>query len=270
MATVTAIVAVAATAVTVTIERSARPVGTRSRAVAWLAGVLLLGLTACGSSGGGVAASNSERVPASTEVVAVTAPVVVPATPASVAAPAIPETAPAAPAPPAIDGAAALGGALDLMAFGYHFSTTVAVDGNPVVTAEGDHLTDGTRLTLTGPAGALSYVITPGGSWVLPENGEWATLADAPTSADPLAALRAPASVVVDTYDGTTAALTVTVPAVALGIAGDPATMANVQVRLDGSTLTQVSYSTAVDGHPAAVSAAIGPVVDATPVVPPV
>lgn len=140
--------------------------------------------------------------------------VVVPATQPVAVAPAPAETVTPL---PAIDGAAALNGALDVMAFGYHFSTTVAVDGSVVVTAEGDHLTDGTRLTLAGPAGALSYVITSTGSWVLPENGEWASLTDAPTSADPLAALRTPTSVVVDSYDGAVAAMTVHVPAIAAG-----------------------------------------------------
>ncbi len=231
---------------------------------------LAIGVAGCGSADGEVAASKSVRIPE--PVADSTAPAVVVAAELPVAVTPVPAPAPAETAAPVqtIDGAAALTGALDVMAFGYHFSTTVTVDGAVVVTAEGDHLADGTRLTLTGPAGALSYVITTTGSWVLPENGEWAELADAPTSADPLAALRTPTSVVVDSYDGTVAAMTVNVPAVALGISGDPATMAAVQVRLDGPTLTQVSYSSAVDGRPAVVTGSIGQVVDPSPVVAPV
>lgn len=229
---------------------------------------IVIGAIGCGSPGSEVAVSKSVQHTDLQPVVENTAPVVVvPETPPPIEAAAPIETAVPL---PAIDGAAALNGALDVIAFGYHFSTTVTVDGAVVVTAEGDHLTDGTRLTLTGPAGALAYVITETGSWVLPENGEWAALADAPTSADPLAALRTPASVVVDAYDGAVTAMTVNVAAVALGIPGDAATLAAVQVRLDGPTLTQVSYSTAVDGHPAVVSGSIGQVVDPSPVVPPV
>ncbi len=231
-----------------------------------LALLAAVGLFACGG-GGGVTAGDGEKAPATTTIATPAVPGTAGAAPSTVAAATVPATA--APAP-ALDGAALLLGALDAIAGGYHFSTTVTVDGAAVVTAEGDHLIDGTRLTLVGPAGALAYVITPNGSWVQPDSGEWESLATAPTSADPLSALRSPASVTVVAADAASTTLSVTVPGVTLGIPGDPAAMAVVEATIVTAALSQVSYSTSVDGHPAEVSATIGPIVDPSPVVAPV
>ncbi len=57
-------------------------------------------------------------------------------------------------------------------------------------------------------------------------------------------------------------------PAVDLGIAGEGT--ADVQLLLNGPVLSEVSYTTAVNGAPAEVRSQLSGVVDATPVVAPI
>ena len=170
----------------------------------------------------------------------------------------------------AVDGATALQAALDALGAGYHFTTTVTVDGAVAVTADGDHVGDGSRLTVTGSGAMVAYVITPAGTWVQPEDGDWQVLETAPANADPVAALRSPMAVSVDAGDPTTTQLTATVPAVALGIPGSADATAVVQLTLTGDALTRMTYTSSVDGRTAVVEAVLGPIVDATPVVSPV
>ena len=239
---------------------------------------LVVALAACGKGGSDVEASTGDRL-----VVGVQAPPAEATTPlpalaiaepvttvaAAAPAPTAPSAVAAAPAP-AVDGLAVLQHALDGLAGGYHFTTTVSVDGVPSAVADGDRLVDGTRLTLTVGGGTVNYVVTDAGSWVLPEGGEWQAVSVAPASTDPLGALHTPASIAVNGADGITTSLTATVPAVALGVPGDATTMAAVQVLLDATGLKTVTYSTTVNGRPAVVGSSIGPIVDPTPVTPPI
>jgi len=226
------------------------------------AGLLVAALAVVGCSPAG---STSESSVPSTTVT--TAPIVAVAT----LPPDVPTTT-AAPVPttPFVDGAALLGQALDAIVPGYHFTTTVTVDGVVTLTADGDRVADGTRLSLTGQGAVVAYVITPDGTWVQPDGGTWEALDSGPANTDPIAALKSPTTVQVDGVDATVTRLTTTVPATALGIPGDPATVATVQVAIDGTTLHDITYSATVDGRAATVQAVIGPVVDPTPVTPPV
>ncbi len=168
----------------------------------------------------------------------------------------------------AVDGGALLQQALDALAAGYHFTTTVTVDGVVRLVADGDRVADGTRLNLTGDGGTISYVITPAGSWVLPEDGEWEAVEASPATVDPIAALQSPSAITVDALEGTVTRMTATVPGAALGIAGGAE--AAVQLLLDGSMLRDITYLTSVDSRPASVQAVISPLTDATPVIAPV
>ena len=202
-----------------------------------------------------------------------TAPTAVTVEPTSTVATTVAPTPTPAPPPstppvPAVDGGALLQQALDALAAGYHFTTTVTVDGVVRLVADGDRVADGTRLNLTGDGGTISYVITPAGSWVLPEDGEWEAVEAPPATVDPIAALRSPSAITVDAVEGTVTRLTATVPGAALGIAGEAE--AAVQLLLDGSMLRDITYLTSVDARPASVQAAIGPLTDATPVIAPV
>ncbi len=166
-----------------------------------------------------------------------------------------------------VDGVALLQSSVDALAAGYHFTTTITVDGALALSADGDKVGDGTRLVIDSNGAQVSYVILPAGTWVLPVDGDWEQLEAAP-STDPITALRTPQGVTVDANDGTTVQLTATVPSVSLGIPGDASV--TVQVTVVGGAISAITYNADVDGKPGVVQAAIGPIVDGTPVTPPV
>ncbi|HZX56528.1 MAG TPA: hypothetical protein VFE86_17700 [Ilumatobacteraceae bacterium] len=171
--------------------------------------------------------------------------------------------------PAAVDGAALLQQAIAATGNGYHFNQTNTVDGAVALTIDGDRLPTGARLAVSNPSGLVFYVITPDGTWLMPDNGEWELDDSDPPTIDPIAALGAPSSVAVTSNDGTTVQLAVTVPAASLGVAdaGD----APLQVSVVGGGLTGINYSTTTaDGKSASANVVIGPAVDASPVVPPI
>ena len=103
----------------------------------------------------------------------------------------------------------------------------------------------------------------------MPENGEWEADDSPPPAVDPITALSAPTSVAVASNDGTTVQLVVTVPLASLGIPGEGE--APLQVSVVSGALTNIAYNTTLeDGRAAVVNAAIGPVVDPSPVVAPI
>jgi len=226
----------------------------------WGAGLCLaaaIAVTACTS--GSSASTTPVTAPASPTTVAATAP---PTTaPATAAAP----PAPAAPAAP--DATATLQAALAALTGTYHFVSTVTLDGAVALVADGDRVGDGSRLTLTSKDGTASYLITPTGSWVMPEGGEWQQVDADPASADPIGALHTPTSVKGAATDGATAHLDVTVPPAALGVPGDAPV--DLDVGVTSAVLSSVSYGTTVGGKPATVTSTFGPAQDASPVVPP-
>jgi hypothetical protein len=167
-----------------------------------------------------------------------------------------------------VDAPAVLAQAVAALANGYHFTTRVFVNGEETLVADGDRIAASSRLTLFSKGGSVAYVITPEGSWALPENGEWSALDTPPATADPIIALQTPTAVTLVSSDGVTTALTVTVGAAALGVAAEG--VADVQVTVSGGQLQQVRYSAALtDGTVAEVSAAISPLVDTSPIVAP-
>ena len=191
-----------------------------------------------------------------------------PAAPTTAPAPTVAPTtvAPANTVP--IDAAAMLQASLDSLAAGYHFRTSVAVGGAEVLVAEGDTVGDGTRLTIWSNGTSVAYVITPAGSWVFPEGGEWEALDTAPATTDPLLALRTPSAVTGSSADGVAATLVATVAANALGVPSDGT--ADVQVSVNGATLSEIAYDAVVEGQTASVRSTFGAVVDPTPVVAPI
>jgi hypothetical protein len=168
-----------------------------------------------------------------------------------------------------VDGATLLQQALTATGAGYHFNQTATVDGAVALTVDGDRLPDGARLAVSSDAGLVFYVITPAGTWLMPQNGEWEADDSPPPAVDPIAALSAPTSVAVAGNDGTTVQLTVTVPFASLGLAGDGD--ASLQVAVVSGALSTIAYSTTTaDGKVAATNTIIGAVVDPSPVVPPI
>ncbi|MGZ4806983.1 MAG: hypothetical protein ACXV5U_11410, partial [Ilumatobacteraceae bacterium] len=126
------------------------------------------------------------------------------------------------------------------------------------------------RVAVTSPtAGLVNYVITPAGTWLMPENGDWQADDSGAPAVDPIAALGAPTSVSVASNDGTTVQLVVSVPLSALGLPGDGD--APLQVAIVSGALSTITYSTTTsDGKPASTTTVIGPPVDTSPVVPPI
>ena len=155
------------------------------------------------------------------------------------------------------------------MALGYHFTTTLSIDGATVLTADGDRVGAGTRLTVVKDGVAVQYVITPAGTWIKPDAAEWQRLETPSAPYDPIAALEAPTSVAATAVDGTATQLDVVVPAASLGLAADAPAL-TLTVRVDNGTITSVGYATIVNSHPAVMQATIGAVVDGSAVVAPI
>ena len=235
----------------------------RRRLVAATAALLAVATAGCSSDGGDGQAVTTIGAAAVQQVVTTVAgtTTTTPA-PATTVAPAV-----AAVTVP-IDAAALLQQSIAAIAGGYHFRTGVTIDSAEVLVAEGDRVGDGTRLTIWANGTSVAYAITPAGSWVFPEGGEWEALDTPPATTDPLGALTAPLAVTGTSPDGVAASIVATVAASALGVPG--AGNADLQVQLAGTTLSEVSYLTTVDGRPASVRSILGPVVDTTPVAAPI
>ncbi|MCU1392094.1 MAG: hypothetical protein JWM34_522 [Ilumatobacteraceae bacterium] len=260
---------------------------TSVRPARWLSGATALVVITVGagcSSGTSISEPSSTTSPV---VAATAAPVVTTLAPApsvdatattAPAAPAVPATTPvdpaattapvAAPAAPSTDGAALLSAAVAAMSPGYHFDTTLTVNGAVALTADGDKVGDGTRVGVTQGEESVQYVITPAGSWVQPQGGDWQQLDSGTGTIDPVAALAAPSSVQVTGTDGTATLVSAAVPATQLGLVDGPAV--TLSARIDNGAITSVGYSTTVDDEPATMVASIGPVVNGSPVVAPV
>jgi hypothetical protein len=169
----------------------------------------------------------------------------------------------------AVDGATLLQQAVAASAAGYHFNQTATVDGAVAVTIDGDRLPSGARLAVSNSAGLVYYVITPDGTWLMPQNGEWEVDDSPAPDIDPIGALNTPASVTVASSDGTTVQLAVTVPMASLGIAGDGD--AALQVSIVSGVLSSITYNTTTsDGKPADTTTLFAPPADTSPVVAPI
>lgn len=170
-------------------------------------------------------------------------------------------------APTAAD-AEALGKALEQLGTSYHFRTTAEVNGVRVLSAEGDRVGAGARITLTSDAGLVTYVITEAGSWAKPENGDWAKLDIPPASADPIRALARPSAVakVPNPVEGVEYAAVVSRSD--LGVAGSGT--ATLVVTLVDGRIAKVTYTTTEAGQVARVSSMLGAVKDPGVVVAPI
>jgi len=157
---------------------------------------------------------------------------------------------------------------MDATTAGYHYHAIATIAGAVAVEVDGDRVGDGTRLGVVRDGVAVQYVITPDGTWVQPEGGDWDQLDTPPATSDPILALRTPSSVSVDSADGNTVHLTVSVPASSLGLTGDA--IVPLGVVITGGTLSEVVYTTTIDGQPASIDTVVGPALDPSPVVAPI
>ncbi len=230
--------------------------------------MLVFGLvTACGRDD--AASTTTPPIDSTTLAPATTAPPVAsPAATAVVETPTTPAVlATAAPSAPLVapDGPTLLQQAFDLAVPGYHFVTTATVNGVPALTAEGDHIGGGTRLTVVSQNATSGYVILPEGTWVL-DGGVWKETEDPPPVTDPITALRAPSTVAVAAFTATGATLIASYPPAALALEGD--TPVDITFEIEGTTLRSITYL-APSAVPASVRADISALVDTSPVVAP-
>ncbi|MGB8860991.1 MAG: hypothetical protein WCC60_17155 [Ilumatobacteraceae bacterium] len=226
----------------------------RRRACGVVLAGFLLGAVGCSSTDG--------SPPATTLVsIATTSSTAVAATTASTTPSTVPTIA-------VVDPNAALQQGLAALAAGYHFSSSVSVNGTQSLLAEGDRIGDASRLLLTGDGGTVQYIIIPDGSYAQPEGGEWSLLDVPPATSDPIVALQSPVSAItLPTADGSVA-VRATVTAVSLGITADG--NVDVDVLLVNGTIAQITYATAVEGGTAQVVTTISPVADPTPITAPI
>ncbi len=151
---------------------------------------------------------------------------------------------------------------------GYHFTTVFTVNGAEVLKADGDRIGDASRFSVTTNGALVNYIITPTGNYAQPDGGDWDQLTTQPSVVDPITSLNAPSAVTVISNDGTVVRLRVTVSAVTLGVGASGT--ADVDVVLTDGAISELGYTTNVDGNVGSVANVIGPVVDATPIVAPV
>ncbi len=255
----------ATTAPAVTDRRRVAP-RTLHRAMPLIAAALL---GACASSGEQTeptgattiaAASTTIAAASTTEAATVVSP---PTSPATVeAAGTVPPTVVAAP-PPSVaappDPALLLSAGLDRYALGYHFVTIATVNGAVALSAEGDRVGEGTRLTVTTGGSTIEYVVTPESSWVFSDN-TWAELDETSPVTDPIGPLRAPLTLEVRSFDGTLSTVAATYPASALAIGADEPI--EVLFIFESGNLRSMTYVAPT----AEVRAEFSDLVDATPV----
>lgn len=168
----------------------------------------------------------------------------------------------------AIDASALLQQGLAALQPGYHFTSVFTVNGAEVLKAEGDRIGDASRFSVTTNGALINYITTPSGNYAQPDGADWDQLTTQPAVVDPITSLNAPAAVTVVSNDGATVRLRVTVSAVTLGVGASGT--ADVDVVLANGAITEMGYTTNVDGNIGSVSNVIGPVVDSTPIVAPI
>ena len=197
----------------------------------------------------GTAAPTTTVLPTAAPTVAATTPAPAPATtPATVALP---------------DGPTVLQQSIDALAPGYHFSSTVTLNGNVALTSVGDQIGLASRQQITSQGVTVDYIVLPEGTWK-GENGVWDELEEPAPAVDPLAALRSPTAVTVAAATAELTTLVATYPAAAFGVAGD---VINVTVEVAGTALRSFSYTTP-DGSGTSRTD-IGPLTDTTPITSP-
>lgn len=124
------------------------------------------------------------------------------------------------------------------------FQTTVDVDGETVVVAEGRTLADASQVTVTSDGRSIDYLQIPPGAWAREGSGAWVVVAGEAAPATPLDVLAKPLTLKADAR-GAAGTFIATYPAKALGLTGGPLT---VLVAVAGDAIT-FSYTATTSGH---------------------
>ncbi len=206
-----------------------------------LALLAALALSACGSSASGSAAPTGSRAP----------------------------LAGASGASAGLVGSARPGLAASLAALnaGYTYDTTVTVAGKVAAHVKGRHLGDASELVVDSGGASITYRMIPPDSWVLQPGGDWVLTEGAVPGGDPLAPLLSPitSQTVSTTSIGTT--LKLSYPASALGLTGSSPVEVTMVIG-NGGAVT-VSYAAAITGGQAVSSTTFTPQPTQEPIVAP-
>ncbi len=155
-----------------------------------------------------------------------------------------------------LDGGVLLSSALALYGDGYQFSAVAEVQGSEAAVISGVIIGQSARMTITSGDATVSYVITPEGSWIQTEGGEWQEVDSVGAIERPLEDLASPTSITIVSSDddGTTAL------AVYDGAAFDSDDVIEMNLRFVDGRLVSASYTT----QGASVSTTFSPVDGAT------
>ena len=118
-----------------------------------------------------------------------------------------------------------LASALEPLRASSTFDTVVTVAGSTVLTAHGRSVGAASTSTVTTESQTVDYVRIPPNAWARQSSGAWVLVAANTAPGAPIDALAAPTSVALDT-SGSGATLSAVYPAAALGLTGDPITVA--------------------------------------------
>jgi ketosteroid isomerase-like protein len=155
-----------------------------------------------------------------------------------------------------LDGGVLLSSALALYGDGYQFAAVAEVQGSEAAVISGVVIGQSARMTITSGDATVSYVITPDGSWIQTEGGEWQEVDSVGAIERPLQDLASPTSITIVSSDGDGIAAL----AVYDGAAFDSEDVIEMNLRFADGRLVSASYTT----QGASVSTTFSPVDGAT------
>lgn len=139
-----------------------------------------------------------------------------------------------------VDAGALLSSALALYGDGYQFISVAEVQGSEAAEITGVIVGQSAQMTVSSGDATVSYIITPAGSWIQTEGGEWQQVDSVRTIERPLGDLVAPTSItIVSSDDEGTKAL-----AVYSGAAFNSADTIEMALRFVDGRLVSASYKT--------------------------
>jgi hypothetical protein len=167
--------------------------------------------------------------------------------------------------------AAALDGqlvaAFDAFADGYRFVAEVTVGDSVATHADGRRVGGNAEFTVKATGSSVTYRTVGANAWVLRPGTDWVAIDGSKTDPDPLAALRAPASVQAGPPVAGAASLVATYPAAALGMKGTDELSVSIVIHEDG--MVEAAYTVDTSAGPATSRTTFSALTDTTAIVAP-
>ena len=164
---------------------------------------------------------------------------------------------------PSADPATVLAAALDRLAAGYTFETTVEVAGKTATTASGRSIGGSSDFEVESGGATITYRSIPPRSWVKQAGKAWVTVDGTVPDGDPLDSLRSPTAV--EAVDGDAdVRVRATYPASAFGLTGDAPVSVSLTLNADGSI--RATYRTTTAAGPASSDTTLTPAASLEPI----